>query len=93
MKLHSPLIPASISLFLLLFSASTVRAHDLVINEIMASNRNTIQDEDGDAPDWIELYNPGTQAADLSGWSLSDDTLNVRKWTVNTGSIPAGGYR
>jgi hypothetical protein len=76
-----------------LFSLHSLHAQSLVVNEIMASNRNTIQDEDGDAPDWIELYNGGAQAVDLSGYSLSDDTLNVRKWTVTEGSIPEGGYK
>ncbi len=75
------------------FASRSIYGQNIMINEIMASNRNTMQDEDGDAPDWIELYNPGTQSADLSGWSFSDDTLNVRKWSVNEGSIPAGGYQ
>lgn len=75
------------------FVSRSMYGQNLVINEIMASNRNTVQDENGDAADWIELYNGGTQAVDLSGYSLSDDTLNVRKWSVNEGSIPAGGYQ
>jgi len=28
----------------------------VVINEIMSSNSNTIYDEYGNTPDWIELY-------------------------------------
>ncbi len=86
-------IPMMVLTGLSVFSLHSVLAQNLVINEIMASNRNTIQDEDGDAPDWIELYNGGAQAVDLSGYSLSDDTLNVRKWTVNAGSIQAGDYK
>ena len=27
-------------------------------------------DEDGDTPDWIELYNPGADEVLLNNWSL-----------------------
>ena len=30
----------------------------LVITEFMAINSEVLQDEDGDYPDWIEIYNP-----------------------------------
>ena len=42
----------------------------------MASNGDTIADEDGDFEDWIEIYNPGIEPVNLAGWGLSDD-LNV----------------
>jgi hypothetical protein len=43
-------------------SSSWADSGTLRINEIMASNSSTISDEDGDQPDWIEIYNP-TEAA------------------------------
>ena len=46
----------------------------------MASNQSTLMDEDGDFPDWIELYNPTTDTIFLNNYYLSDDTLNLRKW-------------
>lgn len=47
----------------------------------------------GDPSDWIELYNNGDVAVDLSGWSLSDDAADSAKWTFPAGTnIPAGGY-
>jgi hypothetical protein len=64
----------------------------VVINEIMASNSKTISDEDGDASDWIELYNNGTESIDLSGFGLSDDSLIVQKWKCNDAAIEPGGY-
>ncbi len=42
------------------------------INELMASNTNTLYDEDQDDPDWIELFNEGEQAVNLKGYVLSD---------------------
>lgn len=53
----------------------------LVINEVQSANSSTIADEDGDHPDWIEVYNAGGQAANLLDYGLSDDPLLPFKWT------------
>ena len=42
------------------------------ISELMASNKSTLRDERGLFPDWLELYNYGSEAAELGGFSLSD---------------------
>ena len=42
---------------------------DVIINEVMASNGTY---ENGNAYDWVELYNDGKKAMDISGWYLSD---------------------
>jgi len=66
---------------------------DLVINEFMASNDETIADQDGEFDDWIELYNNGDEAIELEGYFLSDDGDDLMQWTFPTGSsIEAGGY-
>lgn len=54
-------------------------------------------DLDEDTPDsesdWIELYNTGAEAVNLTGWSLTDDADKPRKWYFPAGSsIPPGGY-
>jgi len=54
----------------------------LLINEIMAANTRTLTDEDGDFPDWIELFNAGQAALDLNNYALSDDAANPLKWTL-----------
>ncbi|MFH1051850.1 MAG: CotH kinase family protein [bacterium] len=51
----------------------------IVINEIMSSNSKILQDEDGDFPDWIELYNSGDYTENLENWYLTDDAEEV-KW-------------
>lgn len=52
----------------------------LCINEILASNNEGIQDEDGDFPDWIELFNKGDEPLDLSGYYLSDKNDEPLMW-------------
>ncbi|MBO9703376.1 MAG: CotH kinase family protein [Sporocytophaga sp.] len=48
----------------------------LHLNEVSASNFKTKTDEDGDASDWIEIYNSGDGSANLKGYRLSDDKQN-----------------
>ncbi|QDV70711.1 Inner spore coat protein H [Rosistilla carotiformis] len=70
-------------------------AVEIYINEWMADNDSTIQDPDEAEAyeDWIELYNPGTAAIDLSGFYLTDDASEPTQWQFPTGStIDAGGY-
>ncbi len=40
----------------------------------MCDNLDTLEDGDGDTPDWIELYNPGPDPVALAGWSLADES-------------------
>ncbi|MFN5060624.1 MAG: lamin tail domain-containing protein [Chloroflexota bacterium] len=39
----------------------------IFINEVMPAPSN--------APEWVELYNPGPDPIDISGWYLDDDTV------------------
>ncbi|MBM3847103.1 MAG: hypothetical protein FJ405_12570, partial [Verrucomicrobia bacterium] len=60
----------------------------MVINEILA---NSTLDPEGDA---IELLNPGSGAADISGWYLTDDFNTPKKHRIAPGStIAPGAYR
>ena len=45
----------------------------VVINEGSNKNYTTIADEDGDYPDWIEIYNAGIDSVDLFNYSLTDN--------------------
>jgi hypothetical protein len=60
-------------------------APSLVLNELMAENLTAV-DNGGTFPDWVELYNQGGVAVDLTGWSLSDDG-NPRKFVFTSGPI------
>ena len=59
----------------------------VVINEIMAANISTATDSSGEYEDWIELYNNSIFAKDVSGYYLTDDTINLIKWKVPSGTI------
>ncbi len=54
----------------------------IVISEIMASNRSTVVSKNGVLCDWVELYNPSTEAAPLKGAYLSDDPEDRGKWRI-----------
>jgi hypothetical protein len=71
-------------LFLLLLSLPSIIFAQVRLNEAVSSN-SIYLDEDNDSPDWLELYNSGTQPLDLSGFTLSDKADNPGKW-----AIPAG---
>ena len=62
----------------------------VVINEIMSSNSNTIYDEYGNTPDWIELYSD--IEIDISGYGLSDDIIAPFKWVFPSITIEAESY-
>ncbi len=65
---------------------------DIVINEVMAENLNGIVDADGDTSDWIELYNRGSNAVSLLGWTLTDDLGIPGQWTFPDLTLAAGQY-
>ena len=66
---------------------------EVVINEFVASNRGSLTDGDGNASDWIELYNGGAESVSLDGWYLTDDRDNLQKWSFPPGTVlPADGY-
>jgi hypothetical protein len=70
-------------IFLLtLFVPFSALAQDVVINELMSSNKSAILDEDGDSPDWFELYNPGSTEVFLGSFGISDDTSDFFKWVI-----------
>jgi hypothetical protein len=46
----------------------------------MADNDRTLNDEDGESSDWIEIFNSGSSPANLNGWFLTDDPAHLTKW-------------
>ena len=55
----------------------------------MSSNIATISDEDGDYPDWIEIYNSGETTIDMAGYGLTDDAEYLFKWVFPSLPISA----
>lgn len=65
----------------------------LYINEMVASNNTIIADEMGQYEDWVEIYNDGESAVDLSGMYLTDSPAEPKMWQLPAGTtIAAKGY-
>jgi hypothetical protein len=65
---------------------------DVIINEFVAGNLSGLTDEDGERPDWIEIYNRGTTPVDLIGWSLTDNAELPGQWTFPNQMLNPGEY-
>jgi len=63
------------------------------ITEFMAANAATIVDEDGDASDWIELQNAGTNSVSLADWLLTDDATVPGKWRFPAVTLTPGQFK
>lgn len=57
-----------------------VAGQTVIINEVVASNKSGLKDDDGQYSDWIELHNTSGLSVSLKGWSISDDRTNPTKW-------------
>jgi hypothetical protein len=71
----------------------------IVINEVMSNNNGTIEDPQypGQYPDWIELYNPGSESVDIGGMYLTDTLSTPMMWQIPDNApaqttILPGGY-
>ena len=50
----------------------------LVISEVMPSNHSAVTDEEGNYPDWIEIWNSSEEPVSLNGLGLSDSSDSIR---------------
>ncbi|NDP20500.1 MAG: T9SS type A sorting domain-containing protein [Paludibacter sp.] len=64
----------------------------IVISEILASNKNSIKDQFGQNSDWIELYNNSTTTINLLNWTLTDDSTQPNKWGFPSVNLAPGQY-
>lgn len=65
----------------------------IVINEGSNRNYSIVEDENGDFPDWIELYNAGPDTVSLLDYALSDDLADPTKWTFPNVSLLPGEFK
>ncbi len=63
----------------------------LVINEAVSSNKRSLVDEAMGSPDWIELYNGGSETIHLAGYGLTDSLRDLRKFSFPEGTTLAPG--
>ena len=57
------------------------------LSEVMSSNDNVVAAAGSANKDWVEIWNSGTDAMDLSGWGLSDNINWPRKWQFPEGTL------
>lgn len=70
----------------------TSASAELVISEVMARGGHDFADEDGDHPDWLEIFNNGSEAVALGDYALTDDEEDLLKWKLPARSLPAGSF-
>jgi hypothetical protein len=63
------------------------------VNEVLPVNVTVGPDDHGDFDPWIEIYNPFSTTADLSGLFLTDNPAVPNKWPLPAGTTLCGGQR
>ncbi|MFM2000268.1 MAG: hypothetical protein RL204_2215, partial [Bacteroidota bacterium] len=89
---HPSTIIHKLSIFTLLLAFSASVSAQLILNEGSNRNFNAIVDEYGDAEDWIELYNSGSEAIDLFGYSLTDNEEEPTQYTFPHFTLNPGEF-
>lgn len=79
-------------LILCVLFVNPILGQDVVINEFMSSNSKTLQDWEGDFPDWIEFYNSGEEEINLEGYTLSDQVDQPYLWAMPSVILPPGSF-
>lgn len=75
-----------------LLARASLYCQTVAINEIMASNSQSIADEDGEFNDWIEVFNYGNEPVELEGFGISDNPSNPYKWVFPNVSLWPGDF-
>jgi hypothetical protein len=84
-------LPHTILTALLLLTATTHA--QIRINEILAVNSSIAYDPDfGEFSDFIELHNASAAPLNLSGYTLTDDAADPKKWALPNIMLAPGQY-
>jgi hypothetical protein len=62
------------------------------INEVMSSNGGSLTDLSGETPDWIELYNSGSNPINLEGYGFTDKKEEPFQWSFPKYTLQPGKY-
>lgn len=73
-------------------SDDEINVKQLVINEIMTSNKGSYTDSEGNIYDWIELYNGSDEDINLANYTLSDEESGKSKWIFPNVTIKSKEY-
>ena len=65
---------------------------DIIINEFLRKNKNSITDSDGDHCQWVELYNRSKDPVNLSDYFLSDNENDLFKFGLPSVVVDPGAF-
>lgn len=86
------LLPLLLLVFILPVSGQ-VKINEYSVSNSTLTTGTVFVDNTGSSPDWVELYNAGSSAANIGGWNMSDDPNDIVKYAFPSGtSIPGGGF-
>ena len=82
-----------------LFISTLASGQAPTITEFLADNESALPleagellDEEGDASDWIELFNPTRGTIDITGWYLTDNANDLTQWSFPQRSLASGQF-
>lgn len=64
----------------------------LVINEVCPRNGQVVTSPTGDQPDWVEVYNGGTQPVELDMYFLADRSNEPFQWQLPAQQLAPGAH-
>ena len=73
-------------------TATAILTGGPVINEFVADNKDTLEDEDLDTPDWIEIYNGQDSSQSLDGYYLTNHITQKTMWRFPAVTMEAYEY-
>lgn len=76
----------------IIFLFEFVLGQTIQINEIVSTNGTVLYDEDGDTPDWFELYNTSDQEINLNGYRVTDDPSDLSMWVFPSIVLEPNGF-
>ena len=76
----------------IIFLFEFVLGQTIQINEIVSTNGTVLYDEDGDTPDWFELYNTSGQEINLNGYGITDDPNDLSMWVFPSIVLEPNGF-
>ena len=76
----------------ILFLFEFLLGQTIQINEIVSTNGTVLYDEDGDTPDWFELYNTSGQEINLNGFGITDDPNDLSMWVFPSIVLEPNGF-
>lgn len=86
--MSKPLIRLIVLVGILLSTLSLSSRAAVLITEFLSQNHGGLVDENGDRPDWVELFNSGIEPVNMTGWYLTDDPQKPKQWRFPSTNIP-----